>query len=127
LSPATPPSFGYGSIVVVEGMLDPQGGNPKDRPCVVVTAPGDAPDGHQIVVAISTLLPDPLPDDYVELPWHRSGHPRTGLTKKNAAIGRWVAIVEDSRIIRTVGVVPDKRLLKLAEILDRLYPRADQP
>ncbi len=65
MTPANPALLVYGSIVVVEGMVDPHGRNPKDRPCVVVTSPGDAPEGHQIVVAISTLLPDPLPDDYV--------------------------------------------------------------
>jgi hypothetical protein len=115
----------YGSIVIVADMLDPHGRNPKDRPCVVVTRPGDAPAGHQVVVAISTLLPDPLPDDYVPLPWHRSNHPRTGLNMKNAAIGRWVEVIEDSRIIRTVGIVPGKPLMALAEVLERLYPIDD--
>jgi hypothetical protein len=113
------PADAHGSIVLVADMLDPQGRNPKDRPCVVVTKPGDAPPGHQVVVAISTLLPDPLPDDYVPLPWHRSNHPKTGLNKKNAAIGRWV---EDSRIMRTIGIVPDKPLMALVEVIDRIYP-----
>ena len=122
MSPADPPPIGYGSIVLVAGLLDPHGRNPKDRPCVVVTRPGDAPEGRQLVVAISTLIPDPLPDDYVPLPWHRSSHPRTGLTRKNAAIGRWVESVEDSRIIRKLGIVPDKTLLAVAKVLDRLYP-----
>ncbi len=49
----------------------------------------------------------------------------TGLNKKNAAIGRWVKVVEDSRIIRTIGIVPDKPLWALIDILDRLYPIAD--
>ena len=125
MSPADPPPFAHGSIVLVAGMLDPHGRNPKDRPCVVVTKPGDAPPGHQVVVAISTLLPDPLPDDYVPLPWHRSNHPRTGLNKKNAAIGRWVEIVEDSRIVRAIGIVPDRPLMALVEVLNRLYPIED--
>ena len=122
-----PPSLiAAGDIVLISNMLDPHGRNPKDRPCVVVTELGDGPEGHQVVVAISTLLPDPLPDDYVELPWHRSYHPRTGLNKQNSAIGRWVEIVEDSRIIRKVGIVPSKPFRALAEVLDRLYPRKGQ-
>ncbi len=54
----------YGEIVLVADLLDPQGRNPKDRPCVVVTDPkSPAPDGTQLVVAISTIVPDPLPLD----------------------------------------------------------------
>ena len=124
MSPADP-AHAHGSIVIVADMLDHHRRNPKDRPCVVVTRPGDAPAGHQVVVAISTLLPDPLPDDYVPLPWQRSNHPKTDLNKKNAAIGRWVEVIEDSRIIRTLGIVPDRPLMALVEVLDRLYPIGD--
>jgi hypothetical protein len=115
--------FERGSIVLVANMLDPHGRNPKDRPCVVVTEPGDAPEGFLAVVAISTIVPEPLPEDYVLLPWHPRGHPKTGLDKRNAAIGRWVEVVDGSRIIRKVGIVPDKQLIAMAEVLDRLYPR----
>jgi hypothetical protein len=76
-------------------------------------------------VAISTVLPAILPDDYVLLPWQRPYHPKTGLNKRNAAIGRWVEVIEDSRIIRTVGIVPGKPLMALAEVLERLYPIDD--
>jgi hypothetical protein len=61
------------------------------------------------------------------LPWHSQGHPVTGLNKRNAAIGRWVEVVEESRIIREVGTVPDKHLVVLAKILDRLFPRENNP
>ena len=53
MSPADP-ADAYGQIVLVADMLAPHGRNPKDRPCVVVTRPGDARAGHQVVVAIST-------------------------------------------------------------------------
>jgi hypothetical protein len=119
LSPADQP-YEYGSIVLVADMLDPHGRNPKDRPCVIVTGPGSAPGGQKIVVAISTVVPEPLPDDYVLLPYMDPRHPRTGLNKRNAAIGRWVEAIEESRIIRRLGIVPDKQLKALAEILARL-------
>ena len=49
----------FGDIVLVSALLDPQGGNPKDRPCVVVTNPATPlPENRQLVVAISTVLPD---------------------------------------------------------------------
>jgi hypothetical protein len=121
LSPAGPPHV-YGDNVVVDDMLDPHGRNPKDRPCVVVTDRGSTPEGYEVVVAISTVLPATLPDDYVLLPWHRPHHPKTGLNKRNAAIGRWVEVIEEARIIRKLGIVPDKPLLSLTEIMERMYP-----
>ena len=119
MSGADPP-YAYGDIVLVSGLLDPQGRNPKDRPCVVVTNPAMSPEGRQLVVAISTTLPDTLPDDYVLLPYHHAHHPRTGLNRRNAAIGRWVREVEESQILRKVGIVPGKQIRALAEILARL-------
>jgi hypothetical protein len=118
----TNPPHAYGSIVLVADMLDPQGRNPKDRPCVIATDPGSTPEGYELVVAISTVLPSPLPDDYVPLPYMDPRHPRTGLNKRNAAIGGWVEVIEESRIIRKLGHVPGKQLKALTEILARLYP-----
>jgi hypothetical protein len=47
-------------------MTDPNGVNPKDRPSVVVTPTDEIdPEGPIVVVAISTLLPGPAPDDCV--------------------------------------------------------------
>ncbi len=128
MSPADPPGPGhaYGDIVLVSGLLDPQGRNPKDRPCVVVGDPKAPAEGTLLVVAISTVLPDPLPDDYVPLPYHRPWHPRTGLNKRNAAVGRWVQEVERSRILRKVGIVPGKQLVALAEVLRRLARSATE-
>jgi mRNA-degrading endonuclease toxin of MazEF toxin-antitoxin module len=125
LSPADP-HYAYGSIVVVADMLDPQGRHPKDRPCVVVTQPESTPEGWQLVVAISTRLPDPLPNDHVLLPYMNPRHPRTGLDKRNAAIGGWVEVIEESRIIRKLGHVPGKQIKALTEILARLYPPGDE-
>jgi mRNA-degrading endonuclease toxin of MazEF toxin-antitoxin module len=125
LSPADPP-HAYGDIVVVADMLDPRGHYPKDRPCVIVTEPGLTPEGWELVVAISTQLPDPLPDDYVLLPYMDPRHPRTGLNKRNAAIGGWVEVIEESRIIRKLGHVPGKQIKALTEILARLYPPGDE-
>lgn len=93
----------FGNIVIVTGLLDPQGRNPKDRPCVVVTPPVEAGEGETIdVVAITTLLPDPLPPDHVPLPWHAQDHPRTGLNKRNAAVCSWFAEVSSSRVARVL-------------------------
>ena len=126
MSPASP-DHAYGDVVLVEGLLDPQGRNPKDRPCVVVTNPDSPPDGRQLVVAISTVLPDPLPDDHVPLPYMDPRHPKTGLNRRNAAIGRWIREVDDSQIVRKLGVVPGNQIRALAEVLERLRVAEDEP
>jgi mRNA-degrading endonuclease toxin of MazEF toxin-antitoxin module len=119
---ASPPSlYRYGEIVLVADLLDPNGLNPKDRPCVVVTDPkSPLPDRRQIIVAISTVVPEPLPPGYVLLPWYRPHHPVTGLNKRAAAICPWLEEVGEDRILRKLGVVPDAHLLRIAaELLRR--------
>jgi mRNA-degrading endonuclease toxin of MazEF toxin-antitoxin module len=110
-----------GEIVLISALLDPQGRNPKDRPCVVIASNDDLDQGPMIqVVAISTLIPDPLPDDHVLIPWQRPRHPRTGLTKRAAAVCSWLTWVDEDRVIRPVGFVPDKQFLKMAQALERI-------
>jgi hypothetical protein len=114
----------YGQIVIVSEMTDPNGVNPKDRPSVVVTPRDEIdPEGSVIVVAVSTLLPGPVPDDCVELPWDPRRHPRTGLRTRCAAIIPWIQEVPIDRISRSIGIVPLVQLraiaAKLVELKDR--------
>ena len=110
-----------GDIVIVVDLLDPQGRNPKDRPCVLISAPERIATGGPLdVVAITTRLPDPLPFDHVSLRWDRRRHPQTGLTEPNAAVCSWLVEVEASRVIRTVGHVRGKELLQIAAVLQAL-------
>jgi hypothetical protein len=68
-------------------MLDPQSRNPKCRPAVVVTPGADVRDDGEVwVVAIETQCDEVPVEDQVELPWHRDGHPRTGLWERCAAV-----------------------------------------
>jgi PemK-like, MazF-like toxin of type II toxin-antitoxin system len=68
---------------------DPQGANEKCRPFVVLTLSRKIARGETIVAAaITTTLPDPLPDEYVELPWHPKGTVHTGLKKRCAVCCR---------------------------------------
>jgi mRNA-degrading endonuclease toxin of MazEF toxin-antitoxin module len=120
-------TYGYGDIVLFSAVLDPQGGNPKDRPAMVVTPEEAIEQGQPIeVVAITTLIPDPLPDDHVLLPWQLPRHPRTGLNKRCAAVGSWLASIPQDRVIRIVGFAPARRLVELAVILDRLKKQREE-
>ncbi len=111
----------YGDIVIVSRLLDPNGRNPKDHPAVVVTSLGEADLQSLIeVAAITTLIPDPLPDDHILLPWHLPRHPRTGLNKKGAVVGTWLTEISQDRVLRYIGHVPGRQLLELVALLDRL-------
>jgi len=118
----------YGEIILVSALLDPQGGNPKDRPAVIVTPTREIDSTSPLqVVAVTTLLPDPLPDDHVLLPWQLPRHPRTGLNRRCAAVVSWLARVEEARVIRTVGLVPGRQLREIAAILVRLSGESEGP
>ncbi len=115
------PIYQYGEIVIIESLLDPNGRNPKDRACVIVTPSDEIEEGATLdVVAISSLVPDVIPFDQIPIPWHAQRHPRTGLNKKNVAVCAWQAEVEDSRVIRSIGHVPDKQMGQIAVVLRAL-------
>jgi hypothetical protein len=107
-------SLSYGDVIVTD-LLDPYGRNPKDRPAVVVTRTEDLDAGQPVfVIAVTTTLPEHLPDDYVRIPWSRPRHLRTGLDTKNTAVCHWLARVEGSQIARTIGRVPTRQLAEIA-------------
>jgi mRNA-degrading endonuclease toxin of MazEF toxin-antitoxin module len=110
-----------GDIVIISALPDPRGRNPKDRPAVIVT-PSDELDlgGAVAVIAITTTLSDPLPDDHVPLRWQRPKHPRTGLNARNAVVCHWLTMVEPDRVERVIGAVNNAELGRIDEILRRL-------
>ena len=108
-------SFQFGQIVVIDKMLDPNGVNPKDRPAVIISRSAEIDrDGFLFVIAISTLLPGPVPSDHVKLPWHPKGHPRTGLKSNCAAVCTWIEKIDPSRVLTTIGRAPGKALAEIA-------------
>lgn len=113
IEPGGNPVYPYGSIVIVAQLADPRGVNPKDRRCIVVTPEAEAvgPGGSIRVVAISSVVPDPLPADLVPLPWQLPFHPVTKLIKPSVAVCGWIARVEVARIIQSRGKVPTKAWL----------------
>ena len=102
-----------GRIVWVE-LLDPQGRNRKCRPAVIVTPDTDIrPDGDVWVIAISTQLKEAPPEEQVQLPWDRRGHPRTGLKEPCAAVCTWMEKVSVASIQEMAGIVPGRQLLDI--------------
>jgi hypothetical protein len=90
VTPARLPQLG--SVVWAE--LEDANGFRKVRPAVVLTASAEiAAHGTLRVLAITTHLPHPLPDDHVLLPWDRQGKARSGLRRKCAAVATWQAAI----------------------------------
>jgi hypothetical protein len=101
----------YGQILLVSDVLDPDGQNPKTRPIVVVTPDVEIAEGGGLFgVAVTGTFPDPLPADAVELPWHRQGHPRTGLNKPAVAVCGWIVPIDSILIVKSKGFVPARQI-----------------
>lgn len=94
-----------GSVVWAE-MADANGFR-KVRPAVVVTATADIVAGRPVrVLAITTRLPNPLPDDHVLLPWDPQGKARSGLRRQCVAVTTWQAEIAPADVQQVVGHLP---------------------
>jgi mRNA-degrading endonuclease toxin of MazEF toxin-antitoxin module len=101
-----------GSVIWAE--LADANGIRKVRPAVVVTATEEImPGGVVRVAAITTRLPQPLPADYVLLPWNRQGTARSGLRRKSAAVASWLAELPVDDVREVVGILPPTALNEL--------------
>ena len=94
-----------GSVVWAE--LEDSNGFRKIRPAVVLSATADIAAGRPVhMVAITTRLASPLPEDYVMLPWHREGKVRSGLRRPCAAVATWQAEIKAGDVQQVVGILP---------------------
>jgi hypothetical protein len=78
----------------------------KLRPAVIVTPSDRITSVAPLeVIAVTSRVPEPLPNDHVLLPWHAQGHPRTGLNRRCAAVCTWVARINHDDIRDVAGVI----------------------
>lgn len=111
-----------GSVVWSE--LEDANGFRKVRPAVSISLTADITAGQPVrLVAVTTRLPTPLPDDHVLLPWDRQGKARSGLRQKCVAVCSWLAEVPLSAVQQVVGLLPPP---VIAEILAKV-PAASPP
>ena len=129
MSDARTPSKLVPGLIVRAVVLDPAGRNPKARPLVLLTGEDDTPaDAPLIAAAISGTLPRPLPNYYVLLPWHRSGHRQTGLKKKCAAVCNWFPQINRSEPVQVMGRVPDTEFATILQKVQAFHDeQAEQP
>ena len=106
---ASPEALQIGRIVWAE--IADRNGIRKQRPAIIVSSTDAA--GVLTVVAVTSRVPNSLPDDHVLLPWHPQGHPRTGLNRKSAAVCSWLSQIAASDILNVAGIVPGVELLAI--------------
>ncbi len=117
-----------GRIVWAEA-LDPQGRNPKLRPCVIVTATEEiAPGTPLVAVAITGTAGCAPPEDEVELPWHADRRQsRTGLTSPSVAVCSWRVTLTPEGVRSFGGVVPAGPMLRILARLAELETAGPTP
>jgi len=107
--------------IVRATIADPQGGNPKRRPVVIVSETAAIVAGGEVVVIAITTQVGSFPAEVsVALPWHRGGHPRTTLTQRGEAICTWQTGVPVDDVEAPVGRVPVPEMSRIMEILAAL-------
>ena len=110
-----------GSIVYVEKVQPPQGGNAKDRRVIILRAPTTADDTFTFVVIATLRNSDPT-DDEVRLP-HKSiisGDRQISLTHPSVAVCRWVQDADIARVQSVQGKCPPTTLDEIVRKVDAI-------
>jgi mRNA-degrading endonuclease toxin of MazEF toxin-antitoxin module len=118
--------FQFGQIVLA--YVSDGTGRTKERPCVIISRDESIETGDDLlVVAITTSIDDPSPSYHVPLPWDPKGHAPTGLDKPNVAKVNWIREVPQSKVIRSLGYVPDDELEEIIRQFEFLesHPELD--
>lgn len=124
MSPSHNPELG--SVIWAE--LEDANGFRKVRPAVIVTPTADITAGKAVrVVAITTRLPTPLPDDHVSLPWDRQGKARSGLKRRCAAVTGWQAEILVGDVQQVVGILPPAVISQVLAKVAAVIPQPPGP
>lgn len=114
---------------IVWATVEDANGFRKRRPAVVITATDEiAAQTTARLAAVTTRLTEPLPDDYVLLPWSAQGNSRSGLKRRCAAVATWLLEAPTDEL-EVVGALPaavlNELLAKIAEVGKQVPPSSD--
>jgi PemK-like, MazF-like toxin of type II toxin-antitoxin system len=125
VSPTRQPRLG--SVVWAE--VEDVNGFVKVRPVAIVTPTAEIAPGKTVrVVAITTRLSSPVPDDHVLLPWDPQGKSRSGLRRRCAAVASWQVEISFANVQQVVGILPPTVIAELlAKIAATLPPPTASP
>ncbi len=97
---------------------DPHGQNAKARPMVILTGTDDLADADEFVVAaISTKFDEPLPADYIRVPWSSDGRVKSGLRKPSVVKCRWLASIKREDVIAVRGHLPGAVMCEIMRVV----------
>jgi mRNA-degrading endonuclease toxin of MazEF toxin-antitoxin module len=115
-----------GSIVRAH-VADPQGGNVKVRPFVVVSSTTDIGSTESFVAAaITGRFSDPLAEDEVALPYHPAGVAASGLRKPCVAKCAWLVEFSPADVVEQKGHLSNERLSAVLQRISELGSRSDE-
>jgi mRNA-degrading endonuclease toxin of MazEF toxin-antitoxin module len=115
-----------GSIVRAR-VVDPQGGNAKIRPLVIVSPTTEINSKQTLVaVAITGRFADPLAADEVALPYHPSGIATSGLRKPCVAKCAWLVELESEDVVERKGFLSNERLSAILQRISELGSRSNE-
>jgi mRNA-degrading endonuclease toxin of MazEF toxin-antitoxin module len=112
------PAYLQGTLVWAT-MLDPQGGNPKCRPAVILND-GHKPGEQLVVAAVTTTFANPPPTNMVELPCDSA----TKLKYRSAVVCDWLVVLDEADIVSIGGRISRPLMEK---VLNALPKRANPP
>jgi len=70
-------------------------------------------DDEFVVAAISTKFGDPLPDDWIPVPWSKDGRAKTGLTEPSVVKCHWLKKVTRRHISSVRGWLPSAIMVEI--------------
>lgn len=110
-----------GTIVYVESVQPPQGGDAKDRRVVILRSP-TADDDTFTYVVIATLRKSVPAEDEVRIPYKSiiGGDSQTSLTNPSVAVCRWVQDADFSRVLSIKGKCPRTTLDEIVRKVDAI-------
>lgn len=109
-----------GSVIQAK-VHDPQGGNPKLRPLVVVTPTAEIVASAPLVaVAVTGTFSAPLAGDEVALPFHPGGLAKSGLRKPCVAKCSWLVTLQAEDVLEIRGFLANERIAAILQRIGKL-------
>jgi mRNA-degrading endonuclease toxin of MazEF toxin-antitoxin module len=93
---------------------------------MILTRDADLGSGEPLqVVAITKSIGENPPAYWVPVPHGRPAHPVTGLFEPSVAKCNWIREVEERRVIKGLGDMPDDEFERILDWIDRLEAAPD--
>lgn len=116
--------FSFGQVV--EAYVDDRDGRVKQRPSLIISDDEECDRGEFLwVIAISTKIEDPLPNHHVLVHDGNRRDPHTGLERPSVVKCNWARKIKQTRVVRSLGWMPDNLLSAILEVYDRIVDDPD--